>query len=136
MSAVPAARFVGGACLALSIVCSAAGQLGMKLGMQKLHDARALAAAGSAWADPIFWPAALWTAAGLVSYVLSLAAWLVVLTRYPLSYAYPLLGLAYVLVYVGATQLPSLLEPATTPRTLGTLLIFAGAALVAATDDR
>ena len=28
MSAVPAARFVGAACLALSIVCSAGGQLG------------------------------------------------------------------------------------------------------------
>lgn len=135
MSTAPAARFVGGACLALSIVCSAGGQLGMKLGMQKLHDARSLAA-GSAWADPIFWPAALWTATGLASYVLSLAAWLVVLTRYPLSYAYPLLGLAYVLVYVGATQLPSLLEPATTVRTLGTLLILAGAALVSATNDR
>jgi multidrug transporter EmrE-like cation transporter len=134
MSAVPATRFVGGAFIALSIVCSAGGQLGMKLGMQKLHDARALA--GSAWLDPIFWPAALWTAAGLASYVLSLAAWLVVLTRYPLSYAYPLLGLTYVIVYVGATQLPSLLEPATTLRTLGTLLIVAGAALVAATDDR
>ena len=135
MSAAAATRLVGGACLGLSIVCSAGGQLGMKLGMQKLHDARSLAA-GSAWLDPVFWPAAFWTAAGLASYVLSLAAWLVVLTRYPLSYAYPLLGLAYVLVYVGATQLPSLLEPATAVRTLGTLLIFAGAALVSATDDR
>ena len=134
MSAAPATRFMGGACLALTIVCSAGGQLGMKLGMQKLHDARALA--GSGWMDSLFWPAALWTAAGLASYVLSLAAWLIVLTRYPLSYAYPLLGLAYVLVYVGATQLPSLLEPATTLRTLGTLLIFAGAALVAATGER
>jgi hypothetical protein len=109
---------------------SAAGQLGMKLGMQALREAGTAADAVSAL------PAVLWTTAGLASYALSLAAWLVVLIRYPLSYAYPLLGLSYVLVYVGATQLPALLEPITPLRTLGTLLIIAGAALVSATGDR
>jgi hypothetical protein len=78
----------------------------------------------------------LWTLAGLASYAVSLAAWLIVLTRYPLSYAYPLLGVSYVLVYVGATQLPALLEPATPLRTLGTFLIIGGAALVSSSEER
>jgi hypothetical protein len=126
---VSASSFLGLACLAASIALSAVGQLGMKLGMESLQAAGAPASAS-------IWPAALWTAAGLASYAVSLAAWLVVLVRYPLSYAYPLLGLSYVLVYVGATQLPALLEPATPLRTLGTLLIVTGAALVSTTGDR
>jgi hypothetical protein len=124
-----ASSVLGLACLSASIALSAVGQLGMKLGMESLHAAGAPGSAS-------VWPAALWTAAGLASYAVSLAAWLVVLIRYPLSYAYPLLGLSYVLVYLGATQLPSLLEPATPLRTLGTLLIVAGAALVSTTGDR
>jgi len=46
-----------------------------------------------------------------------------------------LLGLSYVLVYVGATQWPRLLESATPARTVGTLLILAGVTLVALTRD-
>jgi undecaprenyl phosphate-alpha-L-ara4N flippase subunit ArnF len=130
-------RRIGLACLLGSIVFSAFGQLGMKAGMQQLHGL----VASHATATPAFdWtsslPAAAWTAAGLVSYGLSLLAWLVVLIRYPLSYAYPLLGMSYVLVYVGATQWPALQEPATTLRTVGTLLIIGGIALVSMTNDR
>jgi len=62
--------------------------------------------------------------------------WLAVLVRYPLSYAYPLLGLAYVLVYAGATLWPRLAEPASLLRTGGTLLILAGVALVTVADRR
>jgi hypothetical protein len=126
-----ASRLAGLACLAASIVFSASGQLGMKLGMEALH-----AAFDAASGPAAVWPAVLWTATGLASYGLSLAAWLIVLIRYPLSYAYPLLGLSYVLVYLGATQLPALLEPATPLRTVGTLLIVGGAALVSSTGER
>ncbi len=80
--------------------------------------------------------ALLWTAAGLAAYGLSLLAWLAVLVRYRLSYAYPLLALSYVLVYIGATSWPELAEPATPQRTIGTLLILAGVALVSLTGER
>jgi len=129
------ARWLGVACLVASIALSALGQLAMKNGMRHLH----LAGAGE-----IVWPitsppvraAVFWTAVGLVAYGSSLLTWLVVLVRYRLSYAYPLLALSYVLVYVGATQWPQLLEPATPQRTVGTLLILAGVALVSATGER
>jgi len=105
-----------------SIVLSALGQLGMKAGMLELHRATTLE------------PAVLWTVAGLACCGVSFLAWLAVLVRYRLSYAYPLLGLSYVLVYVGATQWPRLMEPGTPLRTVGTLLIVAGVVLVSLRD--
>ena len=131
------ARWIGTACLGASIVLSAIGQLGMKAGMQNLKVARA--GGEIAWSlasSPPLRDALLFTTAGLVAYGLSLLAWLAVLVRYRLSYAYPLLALSYVLVYVGATQWPELAEAATPQRTIGTLLILAGVGLASLAGGR
>jgi undecaprenyl phosphate-alpha-L-ara4N flippase subunit ArnF len=125
-------RILGLALLAASIVLSAVGQLGMKVGMQELRTS--FAAAGDSL--PFFGQAFFWTAGGLFAYALSMVAWLAVLVRYPLSFAYPLLSLSYVLVYIGATQWDRLLEAATPLRTSGTLLILVGVAIVSMSDDR
>jgi undecaprenyl phosphate-alpha-L-ara4N flippase subunit ArnF len=131
------ARWIGAAALSASIVLSALGQLGMKAGMQSLKLARAGGEiAWQAASTPPLSDALFFTAAGLVAYGLSLVAWLAVLVRYRLSYAYPLLALSYVLVYAGATQWPVLAEAATPQRTIGTLLILAGVALVSLTGGR
>jgi undecaprenyl phosphate-alpha-L-ara4N flippase subunit ArnF len=123
--------------LSASIVLSALGQLGMKAGMQSLKLARAGGEIGwAAISTPPLRDAILLTAAGLAAYGLSLLAWLAVLVRYRLSYAYPLLALSYVLVYAGATQWPALAEVATPQRTIGTLLILAGVALASLTGGR
>ena len=124
-------RRAGVAALAASIVLSAAGQLGMKLGMRELHAIGGVHVAAADWAAAV--PAASWTVLGLASYVASLLAWLLVLARYPLSYAYPLLGLSYVLVYVCATRWSAFGESATPFRTFGTLLVVAGVVLVSTT---
>ena len=129
-------RWLGIACLVTSIVLSALGQLGMKAGMLELHRSGAADFAWSAGSFAALRPALLWTVAGLTSYALSLLAWLAVLARYRLSYAYPLLGLAYVLVYIGATHWPRLAEPASVLRKAGTLLILAGVALVTVAGTR
>jgi undecaprenyl phosphate-alpha-L-ara4N flippase subunit ArnF len=130
------ARWLGRTLLAGSIVLSAAGQLGMKAGMQELHALAERGVAPAAASLNELMPAIAWTAGGLTAYGLSLVCWLAVLVRYPLSYAYPLLGLAYVLVYVGATHWPRLAEPASALRTGGTLLILAGVLLVTAGERR
>jgi undecaprenyl phosphate-alpha-L-ara4N flippase subunit ArnF len=124
---------LGPAALAGSVLLSAAGQLGMKAGMQELQ--RVLAAQASLLDLGAMQSPLVWTIAGLAAYACSLALWLVVLVRYPLSLAYPLLGLSYVLVYVGATFWPRLAEPATLARTLGTLLILVGVAVVSYRTD-
>lgn len=131
------ARWIGAAALSASIVLSALGQLGMKAGMQNLKLARA--GGEIAWSlasSPPLRDALLFTAAGLAAYGLSLLAWLAVLVRYRLSYAYPLLALSYVLVYIGATRWPELAEAATPQRTVGTLLILAGVVLASLAGGR
>jgi undecaprenyl phosphate-alpha-L-ara4N flippase subunit ArnF len=127
---VTSRRWLGAGLLGSSIVLSAAGQLSMKVGMQELR-AISDAAPAAAWLTPI-----AWTVGGLACYGCSLLAWLAVLVRYPLSFAYPMLSLGYVLVYWGATHWSRLLEPATPLRTAGTLLILVGVVLVSTTNRR
>ena len=107
----------------------------MKAGMAALHSAQTgVAELVLDWrtlAEPL-----LWTGGGLAAYALSLLSWLAVLVRYPLSFAYPFLSLSYVLVYIGATHWPRLVETATPLRTAGTLLILAGVGLVSITAGR
>lgn len=125
-------RMVGLLLLATSIVLSTVGQLCMKVGMQELHVSFATSGA----TEQFFTQPVIWTAGGLFAYALSMLAWLAVLVRYPLSFAYPLLSLSYVLVYIGATQWDRLLESATPVRTAGTLLILAGVAIVSMSENR
>lgn len=126
---------IGTALLAGSIVLSAAGQLGMKVGMQEYRGGAAIIDTQVSMlhmlGDPV-----LWTTAGLFAYGISMLVWLAALARYPLSYAYPLLSLSYVLVYIGATQWSRLSEVATPLRTTGTLLILVGVCLVSLTESR
>ncbi len=128
------APIVGALALGTSILLSALGQLCMKAGMQALHLVNHTTTTAPEWSA--LEPAVLWTSAGVTAYVLSLVSWLVVLTRYPLSYAYPFLGVSYVLVYVGATRWDTLAEPATPLKTIGTLLVIAGVALISVTGPR
>jgi undecaprenyl phosphate-alpha-L-ara4N flippase subunit ArnF len=129
-------RELGAALLLGSIVLSACGQLAMKVGMGELHGL--LAGTATAWSSPqlLAAPAVWWTAAGLASYGASMLCWLVVLARYPLSFAYPMLGLSYVLVYWGATHWPRLAEASSPTRSLGTLVIVIGIALVSLSAER
>jgi undecaprenyl phosphate-alpha-L-ara4N flippase subunit ArnF len=56
--------------------------------------------------------------------------WIGVLSRLPLSAAYPLLSISYVLVYLVATSFPAWGELASGRRTAGILLIMLGVGLV------
>jgi undecaprenyl phosphate-alpha-L-ara4N flippase subunit ArnF len=125
------ARGFGLAALAASIVLSAWGQLAMKVGMRDLHRVGIGELANADWTA--IGPAVSWTILGVAAYGVSMLAWLLVLARYPLSYAYPFLGMSYVLVYAVATQWSALAEPSSPLRTLGTLLVVAGVVLVSST---
>ena len=67
--------------------------------------------------------------AGLACYVLSLGLWLVVLSRLPVSIAYPLQSLGYVMVVTFAHVL--LNEPLTATKLLAITLITLGVLLLA-----
>jgi len=69
-------------------------------------------------------------ALGVLSYGLSLLAWLAALARLPLNRAYAALSLSYVFVHLGAAWLPGAAESFTPWKTLGIVLVVAGVALV------
>jgi len=67
---------------------------------------------------------------GLFAYVCSMACWFMALRRIPLSKAYPLLSLSYVLVWATAIWLPWLNEAFSLMKLLGVGVIFIGLLLV------
>ena len=106
-----------------SILLGSTAQLLLKLGMNALPATLDFSAA-----FPYF--AALWIGLGLSCYALSLMLWMLALSRYDLSFAYPMLSVSYILVYLGAVLLPSLHESVSWSKTMGILLIVAGVILV------
>jgi len=68
---------------------------------------------------------------GLSCYAASMLLWLRALGELPLSVAYPLLGLSYPLVYLGALLLPGFADALSATRLLGMLLTLLGIALLA-----
>ncbi|MDF2960545.1 MAG: arnF [Paenibacillus sp.] len=80
--------------LIASILLGALGQVLMKWGIESLKASGASAAAGMKLLTA--WP----VAAGLASYGLSSIFWLLALRKFPLSTAYPMVSLGYILVMV------------------------------------
>ena len=65
---------------------------------------------------------------GLFMYGLATVLWLFILTRVPLSVAYPVQSLAYIFAVFGAYFVFN--EPLTMPKIIGVLLIMAGVSLI------
>ena len=125
MSANPARP---GITLALvSVVLVSVAQLALKFGMSAMP-----AAAGEGWLDGNLVPGLhwWWLVLGLACYAASMAVWIKVLTYLPLSLAYPLLSLSYVLVFLVATALPVFAETASWQRFAGVALVVFGVLLV------
>ena len=76
--------------------------------------------------QPFVFPLAI----GLFAYGLSVLCWMSALGRLPLSLAYPLLSLSYLLVYIGAMLMPALHEIMNGRRLCGILLLLSGAILI------
>lgn len=117
--AIWSAAFVG-------IALSAAAQLLMKVGMARLRagghlDGLSLSAVLGVLFDG-------WVFSGLACYALSAALWLVVLSRMPLSMAYPLISLGIAAVVLLSAVL--LGETVSAARILGTALIVLGVGLI------
>jgi undecaprenyl phosphate-alpha-L-ara4N flippase subunit ArnF len=115
--------------LGMSIVLSACAQLFMKVSMIQLHDT---APSGTSLFFLIIENNAIliWLVAGLACYALSMLCWLLALIKYELSFAYPFLGITYVLVYLGAVYWPQIGEQLSWQRTAGIVLILVGVVFV------
>lgn len=76
------------------------------------------------------WPGLLALFSGLSGYALSMVCWYLALGKIPLSKAYPLLSLSYVLVWAAAIALPWLNEPFSRLKLIGVGIIFIGLLLI------
>jgi len=83
----------------LSIGIAVGGQLLLKIGLNKIGDIgiNSIGALGQFFLSIIKSPMVM---AGLFCYVISAAIWLIVLSAVDLSFAYPFIGLTYVLILV------------------------------------
>lgn len=110
--------------LSASIVLSAAAQLMLKAAMKIGSEGIGYFSLFSS-SDAL-----LWLLLGLSCYGLSMISWLVLLAKWPLSLAYPMLSLSYVLVYLGAASWPLLHEELTPSRSIGLAIVVLGVVLV------
>lgn len=107
-----------------SVLLVSSAQLGMRWGMSRLPSPEL-------WLHPGVWAqqdlaAVLVIAAAIIAYGLSTLAWLMALRDLPLSRAYSLLSVSYVLVYALAAALPFFHETFTVSKTIGVMLIVTG----------
>jgi multidrug transporter EmrE-like cation transporter len=113
----------------LGVLLNAVAQLLLKQGMLRVGSfgldlATLSSVAPKIMASPFVW-------AGLVSYVLSVAVWLVVLSRVDVSYAYPMVGLGY--VFATAVAWAVFHEDVSLMRLAGILVVCAGVYIIART---
>ena len=113
-----------------SVLLATAGQLLLRHGMKSVGviDARRLQRPVQLAGHVLGSPQVL---LGLAVFGISAVAWLIVLSRVPLSFAYPFVGLTYVFVTLFSAVF--LHEPVPSMRWLGLLLILAGIAVVGRT---
>lgn len=106
--------------LLLNILFLVIGQLLFKLGLDKIGGISLLTA----------WRAALqpYIVLGLFLYVIATLLWFIVLSRLPLSTAYPMQSLAYVLGLLVAWQIFN--EPISIAKWVGVVIICIGVAIV------
>jgi undecaprenyl phosphate-alpha-L-ara4N flippase subunit ArnF len=107
-----------------SVLLVSSAQLGMRWGMTRLPFPTAwLTSLRDATLDV---GALMLVCASILSYLLSMLCWLGALQDLPLSRAYSLLSISYVLVYALAAALPFFNEAFTVAKTAGVTLIVMG----------
>lgn len=116
--------------LVFSVVGGAMGQLLMKAGLQGVPTDSVQAVISGFLSAPA---SALMLIGGLTFYAAAMPAWIIALKRFELSFAYPLISLGYLIVYVGAFYWPGMQESITWQKTIGLSLIVVGVALAAQT---
>jgi len=119
----------------LSVLLVSVAQLLLKYGMMQLPGQRDISSYRLVFDNEYLFASLLPIAAGLICYVFSVFSWLSALVHFPLSVAYPLLSLSYLLVYLAAVFLPMFNESASIVRFVGIGLLIAGVALVAWPSD-
>ncbi len=112
-----------------SILLGSAAQLMIKLGMNILPSDL-----NSSMDIP--WASLFWIVSGLAGYAVSMLIWMMALANYELSFAYPMLSISYILVYIGAVAIPQLNETVSINKSIGIMLIIAGVIFVTRSESK
>ena len=114
----------------LSVCSSAFAQLLLKRGMSM--PAMEASVVGGSFLDVLTGiPTNPWVLGGLSLYFAGALVWLLVLAKVDVSYAYPFVGLGFILTMVLGRMVFG--ELVTVPRLFGTLLVALGVVLIART---
>ncbi len=114
-----------------SILLVSIAQLLMKYAMINLNVEIADIVIGLEFLSTYWQPVLLPLFIGMACYGLSVLCWISALSAIPLSIAYPLLSLSYVLVNIGVWVFPIYNEQLNLTRVIGILLILIGVLFVA-----
>ncbi len=116
-----------------SVASSAAAQLLLKIGMSQ-NAAPAAHSAGSILASLVLIAQNVWVVGGLALYFFSALVWLKVLAKVELSFAYPFVGLGFVMtMLLGKFVLD---ENVSLQRLAGTLCVVLGILFIAMDKNR
>jgi multidrug transporter EmrE-like cation transporter len=118
------------ALIATSLLIAVAGQFLLKWGMTVAVGEGGVAGIGQMASRGYLWRlATTWQVpVALAIYAFGAFLWMAVLSRMPVSVAYPFLGLTYIVVLFGDRIFNNV--PVTWPKAVGTLLVIAGVYIV------
>lgn len=127
----PKASLMTWGLLITSILLTATGQLFMKVSTQYLTTWGQFFDQLLAWQlAPSEQSMLMWFLLGVGSYFTSMLLWMYVLSFIKLSRIYPLLGCAYVLVYLGAVLWTKIDETVSLEKNIGIFIIIVGVIIV------
>jgi len=115
------------ALVAVSVLLTSMAQLLFRLALKQTDTPLMEVFSAS---DTFAAPEALILLVGVSLYGASMLMWMFALTRFPVSLAYPILSLSYIIVYVAATQIPALGEAASMSKMIGVGLVVIGVSVM------
>jgi multidrug transporter EmrE-like cation transporter len=86
--------------LAIAIIGGAFAQISLKKGVNNLNDKFSISDIMKPWNWPKIFSESPYILVGLLLYVIGFVVWVAALTKFDVSFMYPMLSLAYVLVAV------------------------------------
>lgn len=113
--------------VATSVLLTSAAQILFRLAMSR---AEVTLIESMSMSTSFSTPALAFLAIGVLLYGTSMLLWMFALTRFPVSLAYPMLSLSYVIVYVAATSIPSMGEVSSMSKAFGVGLVAVGVSIM------
>ncbi|MHB1651892.1 MAG: EamA family transporter [Desulfitobacteriaceae bacterium] len=108
--------------ITLAILCTVYGQIAIKWQLLRFGQLPSTLYSKLIYFGHVF--SNIWVISGLMASVLATISWMAAMTKFQLSYAYPFMSVAFILVLIFSALL--LKEPVTLARIIGLVFIVCG----------